>query len=82
LIRDEPITPSKTKLSFDLEHFQHLKKFVISTQNDRIITFDTQKKYADRLQNTKFFDIKSGHLPMISHVHDLALLIENILGEF
>ncbi len=82
LIRAEPIKPSKTKLSFNIDRFQRLKKFVIYTKNDRIITFDTQKKYADRLQNTEFFDIQSGHLPMISYTHELSLLIENILGDF
>jgi pimeloyl-ACP methyl ester carboxylesterase len=81
MVRDEPAEASKTKLSFDLESYQTLKKYVVLTKDDRIITFETQRKYADRLQNTEFFEIQSGHLPMISKPRDLVSITSNILGE-
>lgn len=81
IVRDEPVEASKTKLVFDLERYQSVKKYVVLTKYDRIITFETQRKYADRLHNTEFFEVQSGHLPMISNPHDLASVILNILGE-
>jgi pimeloyl-ACP methyl ester carboxylesterase len=81
LIRNEPVAPSKSKLKFNLEMFQMIKKFVVLTKNDRILTLETQIKYASRLQNVETFEIESGHLPMVSSVQDLALVLRTIQGD-
>jgi len=75
LMQDEPIGPSSTKINFHLENFQRLPKLVIHTVQDRVITYATQLKYAERIKNAKSTNINSSHLPMLTRPYELARTI-------
>jgi pimeloyl-ACP methyl ester carboxylesterase len=74
-MQDEPMLPSQTLVRFDLEQFQKTPKVVIHTVLDRIITLPTQKKYSERLKNTKITYVNSSHLPMLTRPYELARAI-------
>jgi pimeloyl-ACP methyl ester carboxylesterase len=75
LMHDEPVGPSSSKIQFELTSFQKLPKLVIHTVQDRVITYATQIKYAERLKNAKTTHINSSHLPMLTRPYELARTI-------
>jgi len=75
----EPIAPSKEVVAYDLGGIKRIKKMAIITSEDRILTAQTQLKYAERLEGIQVEYIESGHLPMVSRPEELGELIINFL---
>jgi pimeloyl-ACP methyl ester carboxylesterase len=73
--RAEPIAPTRTSVKFDLNSWQRLKKLMIITTADKIISPETQKKFTIRMKNTTIREIDSGHLPMITDIDALGDMI-------
>jgi pimeloyl-ACP methyl ester carboxylesterase len=75
MMHDEPSGPSQSKINFKMDDYQKLPKLIIHTVQDRVITYATQIKYAERLKNAKITHINSSHLPMLTRPYELARTI-------
>ena len=74
--KPEPMAPTLSSVQFDLSSWQSLKKLMIITTADKIVSPETQRKFTIRMRNTQIKELDSGHLPMITMIDELGQLIE------
>jgi pimeloyl-ACP methyl ester carboxylesterase len=69
---NEPAYIADGVVSMDSKKYAAIKKFYIFTQQDKIISMDSQVKIAKQLKPIKTSTINSGHIPMITHPDELV----------
>lgn len=79
MMRDEPIGPSLSKVTFHRHLLDSIPKLVISTRHDRVISPETQKAYFDRIPDAEIRFIESGHLPMITKTNEVHAMINSFI---
>lgn len=62
----EPALIGSAKLQFNEKQFKQMPKYYIETTQDKIISWDTQKKIAAKWQWNKRFTLQSSHSPFLS----------------
>ena len=75
----EPAAIGGSKLKFDKGEFESVKKFYIYTKKDLIVSYPTQLKFTKRVSFEKTHVMDSSHLPMVTHVKELAGVIRSYL---
>ena len=75
VIYSEPTKTSGTIIKFESEDFDAVPKAYVFTENDLIVTLDTQKKYPARLDIKETYTLPSGHLPMLTKSDELSDVI-------
>ena len=69
---NEPAYIADGVVNMDSKKYAAIKKFYIFTQQDKIISMDSQVKIAKQLKPIKTSTINSGHIPMITHPDELV----------
>lgn len=62
----EPASIGSDTLHYDKQIFDAIPKFYIETQNDKIISLETQKKIESKIKFKKIYSIKASHSPFLS----------------
>ena len=71
-----PVGASKVKLNED--RFNQIDKYYVYAKEDKIISFESQKKIAATLALKGSYEVDSGHLPMLTKVDQLADILRTI----
>lgn len=75
----EPSIVAENILDFDTQRLNDIEKYYIYTTKDKIISLQSQKKIAKRMNVTRSFVLDSGHLPMITKTRTLIKILKKIL---
>jgi pimeloyl-ACP methyl ester carboxylesterase len=76
---NEPAITGDGVISYEVEYFSKINKFYIHTKQDKIISLNSQKAIAGRIDLKNHAIIDTGHLPMISRPLKLANQIKTFL---
>ncbi len=77
----EPSKLGGNKLILDESKFKSLQKYYIYATQDKVISLATQQKIAARMDLTNSYNLDSGHLPMLTHPEELAVILEKIVTQ-
>jgi pimeloyl-ACP methyl ester carboxylesterase len=76
---DEPSIIGEGKVSMVLNDIKELRKYYVYTLQDRIISFETQKRITGKIEFDDIYEIDSGHLPMVTKTQVLSNIILKVL---
>lgn len=76
---NEPAITGDGVVSYEAEYFSKINKFYIYTKQDKIISINSQKSIAGKIDLKGHAVIDTGHLPMISSPLKLATQIKTFL---
>ncbi|MBB1487360.1 alpha/beta fold hydrolase [Oceanospirillum sediminis] len=77
---NEPGSVGASKVKLNEDRFNQIDKYYVYAKEDKIISFESQKKIAATLDLKNSYEIDSGHLPMLTRVNQLADILLNIYG--
>lgn len=75
---DEPGPVGASKVKLNQSRFDQIDQYYVYAKQDKIISFDSQKKIAATLNLKASYEIDSGHLPMLTQVDQLAEILMEI----
>lgn len=72
---DEPSKIADNPISYNKKKLDSIKKFYVFTKKDLIISLESQKRIAERIDTVKTSELDTGHIPMITHPNNLASVL-------
>ena len=74
----EPANIGNETLHYDKHVFDSIPKFYIETQNDKIISLETQKKIEAKIKLNKIYSMQTSHSPFLSQPKLLGMYLIEI----
>ncbi len=68
----EPAPVGGSKIKLNKRRFDAIDKYYVFTEQDKIISMESQQNIADSLNLKGTYSINSGHLPMLTHSQELG----------
>lgn len=80
-MRPDPLFPNVERVVYDSAALDKIKKYYVECRKDRAVSPDLQRRMQNHLKFEETFILESDHVPMISHVQDLADVLLKIAGK-